>query len=84
MSERTENRVEILLQKEDQTHVLMEWSPVLEQLVKDSLQVHNSLKEATDMVEKLIEDNPDKTYKIFQLRTIMEGSIEIKRQDFNS
>lgn len=77
-----ENKVDTLLQKQQQTHVIMQWKD--EKLISETLQVFNSLKDATIEVDLQIAKDPSKTFRIFQLRTIMEGSIQIKRQDFNS
>jgi hypothetical protein len=79
-----ENKVETLLQQEEKTHVIMEWDKKEKRLKTETIQVFDSLKDGTIEIELQISKDPSKTFRIFQLRTIMEGSIQIKRQDFNS
>lgn len=41
-----------------------------------------SLKEATDWAEEEVKKDPTIRYQIFQLRTEIEGKVEVSRKDF--
>lgn len=64
------------------THIAIE--VIDSKLVLETSTTFDGIKEASDYVEGIINDNPNKQFKIFQIRSIMAGKITIQREDFNS
>lgn len=44
----------------------------------------DSLKECTDIADKIIKKNPDAKCAVYQLRADLLGEVKIIRQDFNN
>lgn len=66
------------------THIVLEWDILKNVPLCETSKLYTGIKEATDETGKLILLNPDKKYRVFQLRTVLEGKIEIERTDYNS
>ena len=65
------------------THLVVEID-LNDDIIEESIISYNNIKVASDYVEDNIKKNPHKTFKIYQLRSVMKGNINIEREDFNS
>lgn len=71
MSNELENETtHLAIPKSDKPHTV--WMP----------KFFTSLKEATDWAEDEVKKDPTVRYQIFQLRTEIEGKVEVSRKDF--
>jgi hypothetical protein len=69
--------------KEKETYVSFELDSS-GKIDEETLKVHHSSSSARDAAIEQIKQYPDKKIKIFQLRDIMEGKVEIVEHSFNS
>lgn len=66
------------------THIVFEWDTINNKPLCESAKLYTDLKDATSETEAKIKTEPGKKYRVFQLRTILEGRVAIDREDFNS